>query len=164
MVDKVARIMPEGVVTEFPLPNPCPVRCQPHEITSGPDGALWFTEAYGNRIGRMTTSGEVPEFDLPHPNSGPSVITRGPARTLIFAETGMTPDTGNRIGAITVDGRIVEWDIPTPGAAPVGVTRGPGGDIWFSETGTLADPGEKIGRIVGVRGQLTAALRSGHEP
>jgi streptogramin lyase len=75
----------------------------------------------------------------------------------------MTPDTGNRIGAITVDGRIVEWDIPTSGAAPIGVTRGPGGDIWFTETGTLTDPGEKIGRIVGARGQLTAALRSGHE-
>jgi virginiamycin B lyase len=94
MVDKVARITPEGVVTEFPLPNPCPVRCQPHEITSGPDGTLWFTEAFGNRIGRMTTNGEVTEFDLPHPNSGPNLITRGPARTLIFAED--RNDAGHR--------------------------------------------------------------------
>jgi virginiamycin B lyase len=112
----------------------------------------------------MTTAGEVTEFDLPHPNSGPNVITRGPAGSLIFTETGLTPDTGNRIGAITVEGEIFEWDIPTPEAAPIGVTRGPAGDIWFTETGTLTNPGEKIGRIVGARGQLTAALRSGHVP
>jgi streptogramin lyase len=164
MVDKVARITPDGVVTEFPLPTACAIRCQPQEITSGPDGAVWFTEAFGNRIGRMTTNGEVTEFDLPHANSGPNVITRGPGETLFFTETGLTPDTGNRIGAITLDGKIVEWDIPTPEAAPIGVTRGPAGDIWFTETGALTNPGEKIGRIVGARGQVTAALRSGQEP
>jgi virginiamycin B lyase len=76
----------------------------------------------------------------------------------------LTADTGNQIGAITLDGEIVEWDIPTQEAAPIGVTRGPAGDIWFTETGTLANPGEKIGRIVGARGQVTAALTDGHEP
>jgi hypothetical protein len=33
-------------------------------IVAGPDGALWFTERYGNRIGRITTAGTVTEFPL----------------------------------------------------------------------------------------------------
>jgi virginiamycin B lyase len=56
----------------------------------------------------MTTTGQVTEFDLPNPSSGPNVITRGAGETLFFTETGLTADTGNRIGAITVEGEIVE--------------------------------------------------------
>ncbi|MCU0291058.1 MAG: hypothetical protein MUF10_03585, partial [Thermoanaerobaculaceae bacterium] len=35
---------------------------QPQGITTGPDGALWFAEWKGNRIGRITTSGAVTEY------------------------------------------------------------------------------------------------------
>src|SRR5258708_36482099 len=28
----------------------------PYSITAGPDGALWFTENYGRKIGRITTA------------------------------------------------------------------------------------------------------------
>jgi streptogramin lyase len=31
-------------------------------ITSGPDGALWFTNAGNNSIGRITTSGKVTNY------------------------------------------------------------------------------------------------------
>ena len=41
-------------VTEFPVPTAV---SQPAEITVGPDGAIWFTEEGGNKIGRITTSG-----------------------------------------------------------------------------------------------------------
>jgi len=37
--------------TEYPLPTPT---AYPYGITTGPDGALWFTEFYGNSIGRIT--------------------------------------------------------------------------------------------------------------
>ena len=36
-------------VTEYPLP----AAGLPEGITTGPDGALWFTESNGNRIGRL---------------------------------------------------------------------------------------------------------------
>jgi streptogramin lyase len=36
--------------TEFILPS---VVANPAHITAGPDGALWFAEEYGNRIGRL---------------------------------------------------------------------------------------------------------------
>ena len=41
-----------GTITEFPLPQ----HGVPNGITTGPDGNVWFTEAFGNKIGRITTS------------------------------------------------------------------------------------------------------------
>src|SRR5438093_9945133 len=38
------------VVSEFPLPT---AESGPAYITTGPDGNLWFTEFYGNRIGQV---------------------------------------------------------------------------------------------------------------
>jgi hypothetical protein len=56
----------------------------PYAITTGPDGALWFTQYRGHRIGRITTAGEVTEFSLPtarrhrHHPLPPSRIWPGP--------------------------------------------------------------------------------------
>ena len=36
---------------------------------AGPDGALWFTEGSSNKIGRITTAGQLREFPLPHDGS-----------------------------------------------------------------------------------------------
>ncbi len=46
--------VPAGQVREFPLPT---ANSAPGAITAGPDGALWFTEGAGNRIGRITPGG-----------------------------------------------------------------------------------------------------------
>ena len=35
------------------------------------DGALWFSEAAGNRVGRITTDGKVTEFAIPSHDSQP---------------------------------------------------------------------------------------------
>jgi streptogramin lyase len=45
-----------AAITEFPIPT---AASDPFGITPGPDGALWFTEEDGNKIGRIT-SGPVP--------------------------------------------------------------------------------------------------------
>ena len=37
------------------MPTP---QSAPWEIAAGPDGALWFTELLGNKIGRITTDGQ----------------------------------------------------------------------------------------------------------
>jgi virginiamycin B lyase len=64
-------------------------------ITAGPDGNLWFTEDAGNNIGRITTTGEITEFPIPTPQSGPHGIAVGPDGNLWFTE-----QTGNKIGRI----------------------------------------------------------------
>ncbi len=48
------------VVTEFSAG--ISAGANPHGITAGPDGNLWFTEETGNRIGRITPLGVVTEF------------------------------------------------------------------------------------------------------
>src|SRR3954470_10573964 len=82
-------------VTEFPIPTP---GSQPWEITSGPDGNLWFTEQAGNKIGRITPSGSVTDFPV-SPGSRPTGITTGPDGALWFTEL-----FGGRIGRITTAG------------------------------------------------------------
>jgi virginiamycin B lyase len=52
--NSIGRITTGGQISEFPLPQ---ADSAPDGITTGPDGALWFTEvgSNGNRIGRITT-------------------------------------------------------------------------------------------------------------
>ena len=67
----------------------------PQGITTGSDGALWFTEFYDNAIGRITTSGTITLTPTPTANSGPTDITAGPDGNMWFTEA-----IGN-IGRIT---------------------------------------------------------------
>ncbi|WP_200948561.1 MULTISPECIES: hypothetical protein [unclassified Bradyrhizobium] len=48
--NKIGRITTTGLVSEFAVPSD---GSGPHSITAGPDGALWFTEYYGSRVGRL---------------------------------------------------------------------------------------------------------------
>lgn len=59
---------PSLPVTEFSVRT---ANSSPGDIAVGPDKNLWFTELAGNRIGRLTPSGIVTEFALPHPSSAP---------------------------------------------------------------------------------------------
>jgi virginiamycin B lyase len=79
-------------MTRFPLPNP---GAFPYDITTGPDGNLWFTENTSNKIGRMTPTGTVTEFPIPTANSGPRSITTGPDGKIYFVEY-----TANKIGRL----------------------------------------------------------------
>ncbi len=60
-------------ITETAIPT---ANSDPAGITTGPDGALWFTEL-GGRIGRITTAGTVTEFAIPTAGSQPLGITLG---------------------------------------------------------------------------------------
>jgi hypothetical protein len=44
------RILAPNTITEFPIPTG---NSGPAGIAAGPDGSLWFTEYYGNKIGRI---------------------------------------------------------------------------------------------------------------
>ena len=52
----------------------------PTQITAGPDGNLWFTEYFGEKVGRIAVNGIVTEFrlPLPDPESGPYGIAAAP--------------------------------------------------------------------------------------
>ncbi len=58
-----------GVVTEYPIPT---ASSGPLGITVGPDNAVWFTERFGNQIGRIpvTATVERPQVNpIPVPSS-----------------------------------------------------------------------------------------------
>ncbi len=109
----------------------------PWGITAGPDGNLWFTEAAGNKIGRISPSGTITQFPLPTSDSWPDGITAGPDGNLWFTEF-----DGHKIGRISPSGTISEFPLPTSGSKPRSITAGPDGNLWFTDT-----PGDKIGRI-----------------
>ncbi|HTA93345.1 MAG TPA: hypothetical protein VK745_27395 [Polyangiaceae bacterium] len=122
----------------------------PQGITTGPDGALWFTEGVGNRIGRITTAGVITEFPVPTPDSNPAFIALGADGNLWFTEF-----DANNIGRITPQGVISEFAVPTPSSGPIGITLGSDGNVWFTE---LSAP--KIGKITpaGVISELPVTI------
>jgi streptogramin lyase len=126
-----------GAIKEFRVPTPS---SSPQGISAGPDGAVWFTEFDGNKIGRLSADGSFTEFAIPTANSVPNGITTGPDRALWFVE-----DVGNKIGRVTTDGSFSEFPVPTP--PPTGlsaITAGPDGALWFTEGSFFVD---QIGRV-----------------
>ena len=127
----------QAAITEFVVPTP---NSQPAGITVGSDGAIWFTEENGHKIGRITTAGAITEYQIPTVPSAPGEITAGPDGNLWFTEFGANPP---KLGRLTPGNPPVwrEWELP-PGSGPDGITVGPDGAIWFTQNGT-----NKIGRI-----------------
>jgi virginiamycin B lyase len=142
--DTIGRITTVGEVTEFPAPAP---NGGPSQITSGADGALWFTETYDNSIGRMTTGGAVSVYPLPNQDSYPVGITTGPDGALWFTES-----SGHRIGRITTAGAITEYSNITTVGSPLQIVTGPDGALWFTQT---SESGGAIGRVT-TTGAFTA--------
>jgi virginiamycin B lyase len=142
----VGRISTAGAVTEYTLPASPNGFGDPQAITSGPDGALWFTDGQGN-IGRITTAGAATRYSPGGTGMGLGWgITTGPDGALWFTQEGCpsctpmaTPPT---IGRITTGGVFTEFPIPSATAQPFGITAGPTGSIWFTEGGSA---GNKIG-------------------
>ena len=138
------RCVPVASITEYIVPT---AGSNPQQITSGPDGNLWFTEQAANKIARITTNGAITEFIVPTPGSEPFAITSGPDGNLWFTEA-----SGNKIGRITTNGAITEFPLPTAGSQPFDITSGPDGNLWFTE-----ESGNKIGRITTVGGIIEFA-------
>ena len=111
---------------------------QLRDIKPGPDGAMWFVEFAGNKIGRIAADGAVTEYsDGLTPKSGLTAITAGPDGNMWFLEL-----TANSVGRITPGGTITEFPLPTPNSTPSHITSGPDGNLWFTEGGA-----NKIGQI-----------------
>jgi streptogramin lyase len=90
---KIGRVTPAGDVgLQY---SATPVGDQ-RGITVGPDGALWFAQAFANSIGRMTLDGQFTEVKGLTAGARPEYIAAGPENTLWFTEK-----DGNRIGRIT---------------------------------------------------------------
>jgi streptogramin lyase len=132
-----------GDVSQFPLP----AASAPEGIAVGPDGALWFTEGGSNKIGRLTTGGELREFPVPTLGLGPSEIAAGPDGNLWFTENTSAEGSRSKIGRITPDGQVSEFPLPEWDCGsycrPWGIAAGPDGNLWFTAAGMFG----AVGRI-----------------
>lgn len=109
----------DGTVKEVPLP----MYSDPRSIALGPDGNYWFGEHTGN-IGRITTSGLITQFPVPHGNPVNAAVIVGPDGALWFGET-----FHNKLGRITTAGKVRVC----PVSGPAGIVAGPDGNLWVSE-------------------------------
>jgi virginiamycin B lyase len=66
---------------DVPTPN-----ASPQQVVLGPDGAFWFTEFIGNKIGRLSGN-KITEYPIPTAGSHPYGLTLGRNGDLWFTET-----------------------------------------------------------------------------
>ncbi|HXB05143.1 MAG TPA: hypothetical protein VNY77_09810 [Candidatus Angelobacter sp.] len=131
----------------------------PEAITLGPDGNLWFTEFWTNRIGRMTPAGALTEFPIPTSGSGPRGIVAGPDRNLWFVESSRFHPA---IARITPAGVVTEFLVgqgPTD-ITPYSIAVGPDRNLWFTQEQGPARQ-DSIGRITPAGSVTTFALPAG---
>ena len=129
----VGRMTLQGVVTMYPITE----TYDAWQITSGPDGNIWFTvnvDFYQTAsIGRVNVkTGVVDEFPEPQNINGhasPTGITAGPDGNVWFS------DAFDSIGKITPAGVITMYPVgqenPRP-SVPDGIVAGPDGALWFT--------------------------------
>src|SRR5262245_43468592 len=72
-----------SLVTEYAIPTE---NSDPYGITAGPDGALWFAEGAGQKIGRVTTDGQFTEYPFPVAHSDQHFLAAGPDGAVWFTD------------------------------------------------------------------------------
>jgi streptogramin lyase len=150
--NKIGRITPQGVITEFPIPK----IGEPWGLTTGPDHNLWICE-FGalqgsnnetGRILRMTTAGKFTAFPLSPPSwtTNPEYITTGPDNNLWFTEYDQT-STPYNVERITTTGLITEYALPKASNQPREIATGADGNLWVTEPLTYIDRVTPTGSI-----------------
>jgi streptogramin lyase len=119
-----------------------PESIEPGDITVGADRNLWFPETGTNRIGRITTMGDVEEFTIPDASALGRVIAPGPDGKIWVLGSGL--DGQVHAWAVDASGLSVEiaslGDNPALGTGflPAGITAGPDGNVWISKLSSIA--------------------------
>ena len=109
--NNIGEIDQNGTITQYTIPD---ASISPYGITTGPDGAVWFTADSNtggpNMIGRMTTDGNFSLFPLPAIDNAPTNITTGPDGAVWFT------DGDGYLGRMTTDGQVTNYnDATRPG-------------------------------------------------
>ncbi len=119
----------------------------PFSITTGPDGALWFTNFYSATIGRIDpVTGVVANYTDPNGSiNGPQSILTSPDGALWF--TNVYNNSLGRIDPAT--GVITNYTNPSINY-PNAITVGPDGALWFVNTNN-----NSIGRMDPATGAIT---------
>jgi streptogramin lyase len=121
-------------ITEYT--NGLPAGSSPTAITTGPDGALWFTLALANgmAVGRIDpATGAISTYTAgltPGLEPGAALIPPGGALWFTAEESGGSAVIGH---VEPTSGAITEYGIPS--GSPLGILSGPDGDLWSADAG-----------------------------
>ncbi len=129
-----------GTITEYVIPSPVGTA---NDITTGPDGNLWFTSINANVITKVTTAGTFTRYSGPTGNGGTNHIAVGSDGNLWFTDSQTAT-----IGKITTSGAVSTYTVcGGAGGAASGITKGPDGNIWFTDSDALGSTCDDIGKI-----------------
>jgi streptogramin lyase len=119
-----APFAPKPTIYEYPLSN---TANQTMWITPGPDGNMWFTEPFGNKIGKITLAGAITEYPIPTANSYPFGIVAAQDGALWFTEA-----NSSKIGRVTTSGAFVELPTAKPNDGPLLIIERGNGQVWYA--------------------------------
>src|SRR5215472_14102678 len=143
-----ARPVVSGKISEWPVPTPQFAR----DPAPGPDGAIYITVMFGNKIARFDPRTRAfKEWDLP-----------GGARPhrLLVGRRGQVLDPGNGNGTIghldPSTGKVIEHKAPS-GGDPHTLVLADQGVIWFTVQG-----GNRLGRLDTQTGSIREFKAAGH--
>ena len=148
--NNIGRITTDGTITEYALPTPA---AGPVGITTGPDGALWFTEQFANNIGRISTgtAPTITEIEVPSPAGIPESIATGADGALWFTER-----ENRQLGRIVPEepARVTEFARRADASGPTALTSSCDGRLWFAAAGrrgrrVRSDRTEPVPTLVG---------------
>lgn len=130
-------------------------------ITTAPDGSMWFLMSNANKVGRITTSGQIQEFALPPTDSS----VEGPAKGIDVGPDGavwVTTEHGSNLTRLSSAGQVLNnWTFPNYDGC---VSTCPyGGEVRVDPSGTAwvtMNYGSSFVVKVTATGQLTASDNS----
>ncbi len=129
----------------------------PERLTVARDGAVWFTDPQGGRIGRIfPESNKADYYFVPTPKSGPASIAVAGDGSIWFTEHAadqiaiLNPAAANH--SFTGNHGFTEFALPL-GGGPAGIVATPDGSLWFAE-----NSGNRIGRITLAHGAGQAVI------
>lgn len=121
--NQLLQIAPDGAIEVFDVPRPAAV---PTDVVVAPNGAVWFLQFRGNRIGRLE-DGEFAEFEVAEENAGLS--------GLAVAEDGAVWFGMLRTGSLgrLRDGEIEVYRLPRERARPYSLAIDRDGNVWYAD-------------------------------
>ncbi|CAN5772719.1 hypothetical protein BH18ACI4_BH18ACI4_00330 [soil metagenome] len=106
----------------------------PHTATYDADGNIWFTDAYGSRMGKLeVTTGKFKIWDAPTSNSIPHGIVVDKKGKVWFTER-LHLDPANKIVKFDpLTEKFTEYPLPQKNSGPHTLIFDPQGILWISE-------------------------------
>jgi virginiamycin B lyase len=130
-VGRIGRVALDGKVLEYHLPRKGTL---PAQIAAGPDGNIWFTENFSDRVARLTPKGQVTEFTLPVSGKYEAIVAGSDGNLWIAVNrSGSAPNsTAGAIVRLTTSGAATVFPVPS-GADVTGLIARRDGTLSFTE-------------------------------